>query len=75
MARVEARASVTGTVWKLVKAAGDRVEKGEEIMVLESMKMEIGVEAPAAGRIESIAVAEQGQVDEDQVVAVIDSDG
>lgn len=72
--RVETRASVTGTVWKITKAVGDRVEEGDEIMVLESMKMEIPVQAAAAGRIGSIEVKEQGLVDEDQVVAIIEAD-
>ncbi|MCP5368501.1 MAG: acetyl-CoA carboxylase biotin carboxyl carrier protein subunit [Hyphomicrobiales bacterium] len=73
MARVDALASVTGTVWKIEKNVGDSVAEGDEIMILESMKMEIVVEAPAAGTIAEITVAEQDPVDEDQVVAVIES--
>ena len=75
MARVDALASVTGTVWKIEKNVGDSVSAGDEVMILESMKMEIVVEAPAAGKIVELTVAEQDPVDEDQVVAVIETDG
>ena len=44
-------AQITGSVWKIEKAAGDAVSEGEVIMILESMKMEIPVEAPRAGRV------------------------
>lgn len=42
---------VSGSVWQVVKAEGDRVEKGEVLMVLESMKMEIDVHATCAGTV------------------------
>ena len=73
MARVDALASVTGTVWKIEKNVGDAVAEGDEIMILESMKMEIVVEAPAPGTIAGMTVAEQDPVNEDQVVAVIET--
>ena len=43
------------------------------IMILESMKMEIPVEAPVAGKLVELLVAEEEGVDEDQVVAVIEN--
>lgn len=62
---------VTGKVWKLEKAVGDRVAAGESVMILESMKMEIPIESPVAGVLQSIAVAEGDSVNEGQVLAVV----
>ena len=42
------------------------------IMILESMKMEIPVEAPAAGKLVELKVSAEDQVEEDQVVAVVE---
>lgn len=73
MAQIEVLASVTGSVWKIEKKVGESVSAGEEIMILESMKMEIGIEAPADGTVSAINVAEQDAVDEDQVLALIET--
>ena len=62
---------VTGKVWKVEKAIGDRVAAGESVMILESMKMEIPIESPVAGVLQSLAVAEGDSVSEGQVVAVV----
>jgi acetyl-CoA carboxylase biotin carboxyl carrier protein len=64
-------AQITGSVWKIGKAVGDSVAEGEEILILESMKMEIPVEAPCSGRISEIRVAEGDQVEEGAVLAVV----
>jgi biotin carboxyl carrier protein len=60
-------------VWKIEKAVGDAVAEGDVILILESMKMEIPVEAPCAGRIREIRVQEGDSIDEDAVLAVIDA--
>jgi acetyl-CoA carboxylase biotin carboxyl carrier protein len=62
---------VTGKVWKIEKAIGDAVAAGEAVMILESMKMEIPIEAPAAGVLQSLAVAEGDSVNEGQVLGVV----
>ncbi len=62
---------VTGAVWKVEKSEGDAVKEGDVIMILESMKMEIPVEAPCDGSIVKIFVAEQDTVEEDQVLIEI----
>lgn len=72
MAKQEVESEVTGNVWKVLKSVGDSVEAGEVIMILESMKMEIPVEAPVAGTIAQVLVAPDEQVAEDQVVAILD---
>ena len=43
------------------------------LMILESMKMEVPVVAPAAGRVRSLAVAEGASVDEDDLLVVLDA--
>ena len=63
---------VVGTVWKIQRAVGDAVEDGDDVMILESMKMEIPVEAESAGVIASIDVAEGDQVAEGQLLATIE---
>jgi biotin carboxyl carrier protein len=65
-------AQITGNVWKIEKAVGDRVVPEEVILILESMKMEIPVEAPCAGRLAEIRVREGENVEEGAVLAVID---
>lgn len=64
-------ADVSGTVWKILVAAGDRVEAEQELMILESMKMEIPALAPCAGVVQSLSVAEGEAVNEGQVLAVL----
>jgi biotin carboxyl carrier protein len=65
-------AQITGNVWKIEKAVGDRVTAEEVILILESMKMEIPVEAPVAGRLAELRVREGENVEEGAVLAVID---
>lgn len=64
---------VTGTVWKLERQAGDLVSKGETILIVESMKMEIPIDAPAAGTLRELLVVEGEGVSEGQVLAVVAS--
>ena len=73
MATTEITSEVIGTVWKIEKAVGDAVAEGETIMILESMKMEIPVEAPVAGTLAAINVATEDSVEEDQVLCLIES--
>ena len=73
MARHEVESEVTGNVWKILLEVGADVAEGDVIMILESMKMEIPVESPAAGKLVELKVAAEDQVDEDQVVAVVDA--
>ena len=73
MARLEVTTEVTGNVWKIEVNAGDDLAAEDVIMILESMKMEIPVEAPSAGKLVEILVQEEDSVDEDQVVAIIET--
>jgi len=68
----EVEAQITGNVWKIETAVGDSLEEEDVILILESMKMEIPVEAPCAGRLAEIRVQEGENVEEGSVLAVID---
>ena len=57
MARHEVESEVTGNVWKILLEVGADVAEGDVIMILESMKMEIPVEAPAAGKLVELKVS------------------
>ncbi len=61
-----------GNVWKIVKAVGDTVAEGEQIMILEAMKMEIDVVAEKAGIIKSIDVNTNDAVVDGQLLATMD---
>ncbi len=67
----EVPASVNGNVWKILVKAGDKVEKGQVVAILEAMKMEIDIEAPCAGTVSSLNVAANDAVEEGQTLAVI----
>jgi acetyl-CoA carboxylase biotin carboxyl carrier protein len=73
MARREVQSEITGRVWKVEAQPGDRVAVDQPIVILESMKMEIPISAPAAGTVAEVRVAEQELVEEGQVVAVLDT--
>lgn len=73
MAKIEVTAEVTGNVWKVQAKVGDVLAEEDVIMILESMKMEIPIEAPLAGKLIELLVAEEDSVDEDQVVAIIET--
>ena len=68
----EVESEITGNVWKIELKVGDKVELEDTIMILESMKMEIPVEAPCAGTIKELLVKEEQSVEEDQVLAIIE---
>ncbi len=68
----EVEAQIPGNLWKIERAVGDRVEEDDVIMIIESMKMEIPVEAPCDGTIAQICVSEGDSIEEGIVLAVIE---
>jgi pyruvate carboxylase subunit B len=64
-------AAVNGAVWKIVVNEGDRVEKDQQIMILEAMKMEIEIIAPVAGIVTKILVNTTDSVEDGQTLAFI----
>jgi acetyl-CoA carboxylase biotin carboxyl carrier protein len=69
---VEVLAHITGTVWKIVVQPGDEVSAEQTLVILESMKMEMPVEAPEAGKVASIRVSEGQAVEEGEVLVVLE---
>ncbi|MCY3670541.1 MAG: biotin/lipoyl-binding protein [Alphaproteobacteria bacterium] len=73
MAAVPVLSEIPGTVFKIEAEVGDEVAEEDPVVILESMKMEIPVGAPAAGRVAEILVEEGEAVEEGQEVAVIEA--
>lgn len=65
------RAPLTGRVWKIERAVGDAVAAGDPVIILESMKMEVPVESPAAGTLATITCAEGDAVEEGAILATL----
>ena len=70
-AETEVPAVVNGAVWKILVKEGDKVEKDQQIFILEAMKMEIDINAPVAGTITKILVGPNAAVEEGQTLAII----
>ena len=70
MADVEAL--ITGTVWKIECEVGDDIEEGDTVVILESMKMEMPVEAEDAGTVKEIPVEEGQAVSEGDTLVVLE---
>jgi acetyl-CoA carboxylase biotin carboxyl carrier protein len=60
--------SMAGNVWKVLVKAGDTVELGQEVAILESMKMEIPVTVEATGTVKKVKVDEGDFVNEGDVI-------
>ena len=67
----EVPAVVNGAVWKILVKVGDKVEKDQQIMILEAMKMEIDINAPKSGTVKEILVTPNATVEEGQTLAII----
>jgi acetyl-CoA carboxylase biotin carboxyl carrier protein len=66
------RSEITGSVWKVEVALGQSVSEGDTLVIVESMKMEIPISAPASGVVTEILIAEGEPVADDQVVVHLD---
>jgi acetyl-CoA carboxylase biotin carboxyl carrier protein len=71
MAQHRIESLVTGTVWKIERQVGDTVAAGDTILIIESMKMEIPIDAPANGVLGELLVDEGESVSEGQVLALL----
>ena len=65
-------AQVAGNIWKIEAEIGAQVDMEDTLLIIESMKMEIPVEAPCAGRVAEIRVREGERIEEGAVLAVIE---
>ncbi len=73
MSKITVAAELAGSVWKVEVAPGASVAMGDALVILESMKMEIPVEAPAAGTVTAVLVSEGMQIEEGQPIATIET--
>jgi acetyl-CoA carboxylase biotin carboxyl carrier protein len=73
MATLEIRSEITGTVCKIVANVGDHLEEDDTVLLIESMKMEIPVLAPAPGKLVKLHVAEGDAISENDVLATTES--
>ena len=64
--------TITGTVFKVETSQGSAVAEGDVLVILESMKMEMPIEAPISGTVTEVRVEEGQSVDEGQVLVVLD---
>ncbi len=69
---IELCAPMAGNVWKIQCNPGDRVTENEPVVILEVMKMEAEVFAPAPGVVKDLRVKEGDAVDEDDVLVLIE---
>ncbi len=73
MSRVVVKSEVAGNMWKIETTVGAVVAEEDQLMILESMKMEIPIVATAAGKVTEILVAEGDPIAEEQAVLVIET--
>ncbi len=59
---------MSGSIWKVLVNVGDQIDAGQEVAILESMKMEIPIVSEATGVVEAILKNEGDFVQEDEVV-------
>ena len=72
MGRAILSSEISGSIWKINCKVGDVIESGQDVVVIESMKMEIPVICPEDGTIVEIKVKEEDPVAEGDVVAVLE---
>jgi urea carboxylase len=70
---IEVRAEIAATVWQVRTEVGAAVVAGDELLILESMKMEIPLTAPVSGTVRELRVVADDQVHEGDVVALIEA--
>jgi acetyl-CoA carboxylase biotin carboxyl carrier protein len=73
MGKLQAKSEVSGSVWKIEVALGQRVAEGDILVLIESMKMEIPVVVETAGTVASILVAEGEAIVEGQAVVILET--
>jgi len=68
---IEVKAQLPGNIYEILFVPGDRVKEGETLVILEAMKMETPVVAPANGIIDAIAVTKGQTVQSGQVLLTL----
>ncbi|MFC0524972.1 acetyl-CoA carboxylase biotin carboxyl carrier protein subunit [Pontibacillus salicampi] len=68
----EVKANMAGSVWKIVVAEGEAVTAGQDLLILESMKMEIPIPTDDEGTVKELKVQEGDFVNEGDVIAIVE---
>lgn len=71
MTEINVRSELSANVWKILVDLNAEVSEGDELAILESMKMEIPVTAPAGGKVLAISVAEGAAIKEGDVILTL----
>lgn len=69
MATIES--DTVAVVWKILVAEGDTVQEGDPVVILESMKMEIPIEAEEGGTVVKVHVAQGDAVDDGDTLVTL----
>jgi len=69
---IELKSDITGSVWKILKRAGEKIAEEEPVLIMESMKMEVPVSSPEAGVVTEVLVSEGDTVNDGTVVARVE---
>lgn len=70
-AGTEVTAPMSGKILNVAKQVGDSVKNGEDLFILEAMKMETAIQAPADGKVQAINVSANQTVETDDVLMII----
>ncbi|WP_318503703.1 acetyl-CoA carboxylase biotin carboxyl carrier protein subunit [Bacillus sp. T3] len=65
-------ASMAGNVWKVLVKPGDQVEEDQDVVILESMKMEIPIAAEFEGTVIEVKINEGDFVNEGDVIVIVE---
>lgn len=69
---MEIKAEMAGNLWKLLVAEGETVTSGQDVAILESMKMEIPVSVNQDGVLKELKRTEGDFLNEDDIIAVLE---
>ncbi len=64
----DVKSQISGTIWQILVEVGQQVNEEEDVIIMESMKMEIPVSAPLDGEVAEILVSQNQPVQEGQVL-------
>ncbi len=70
----EIKAHITGTIWKIPVKDGEEIEEGDTLVIIESMKMEMPIEADDDGKVIEVKAAEGQAVNEGDVLMIVEDD-
>lgn len=73
MPRVVVKSEIPGSVIRIDAGIGDALEEDDPVITIESMKMEIPISAPIAGRVAEILVREGEAIAAGQVIATLET--